>query len=44
MGMITVVLFATIARGSSSVSVVTNANRLKKVNIRPDYLKGDEEK
>jgi len=37
-------VIAEAAMAFSSVSVVTNANRLKKVNIRPDYLKGDEEK
>ncbi len=37
-------VIAEAAMAFSSVSVVTNANRLKKVNIRPDYLKGDKEK
>jgi len=37
-------VIAEAAMAFSSVSVVTNANRLKKVNIRPDYLRGDKEK
>ena len=38
-GMVTLALFADIAIVSNSVNVVTNANRLRKVNIHPDYLK-----
>jgi len=32
-------VIAEMAMASSSVSVVTNANRLRKVDIRPDYVK-----
>lgn len=35
-------VIAEAAMASSLVSVVTNANRLRKVDIRPDYLKGAE--
>lgn len=34
-------VIAEVTMASSSVSVVTNANRLRKVDIRPDYLKTD---
>jgi Cu+-exporting ATPase len=34
-------VIAEMAMASSSVSVVTNANRLRKVDIRPDYMKKD---
>jgi Cu+-exporting ATPase len=36
-------VIAEMAMASSSVSVVTNANRLRKVDIRPDYVKNQRE-
>jgi hypothetical protein len=35
-------VLAEIAMATSSITVVSNANRLRKIDIRPDYLRGSD--